>query len=51
MTEQAKAAQREYIRRWRAANKDRVREANERYWERKAAEAEQQNAADREQKK
>lgn len=51
MTEQAKAAQREYMRRWRAANKDRVKAATEAYWERVAAEYEKQNAADREQKK
>lgn len=25
-----------YMKRWRAANKDKMREANQRYWERKA---------------
>lgn len=36
MTEQAKEARREYLRAWRARNKDKVREANRRYWERRA---------------
>ena len=39
LSEQAKAAQREYARKWRAANKDKVREKNRRYWEKKAAQA------------
>jgi len=25
-----------YMKRWRAANKDKIRESNQRYWERKA---------------
>lgn len=41
MSEAAKAAQRdykrEYMRKWRAANKDKVSENNRKYWERKAA--------------
>lgn len=46
MTEQARAAQREYKRAWNAANKDRVRAYNVAYWERKAQEL--AAAADRE---
>ncbi len=34
--EQAKAARREYMRKWRAKNKDKVREINARYWQRRA---------------
>lgn len=34
MSEQAKAARREYKRRWNRANKDKVRAAQERYWQR-----------------
>ena len=41
MSDAAKAAQRdykrEYMRKWRAANKDKVSENHRRYWERKAA--------------
>jgi hypothetical protein len=37
MTEEAKAAKREYYRAYRAKNREKVREANRRYWERKAA--------------
>ena len=44
MTEEARAAMREYKRRWNAANKDRVRAYNVAYWERRA----QELAADRE---
>lgn len=29
-------ARREYQRKWRAANKDKVRESNRRYWEKRA---------------
>lgn len=32
----AKTIQREYLNNWRAKNKDKVREANKRYWQRKA---------------
>ena len=49
---QAKAAksayQREYMRRWRSENKDKVREANLRYWLRRA---EREAAEQTEQKK
>ena len=38
MTEAAKEARREYKRRWNAANRDKQREYEMRYWERKAAE-------------
>ena len=38
LSDQAKAAKREYHRAWRARNKDKVREINRRYWEKKAAE-------------
>lgn len=38
-TLEARAAEecREYYRQWRAKNKDKVRENNRRYWERRAA--------------
>lgn len=32
----AREAQREYNRQWRARNKDKVKEYNKRYWERRA---------------
>lgn len=32
----ARAAQREYFKAWRAANKDKVREYNRNYWEKRA---------------
>lgn len=35
MSAEAKAARREYMRRWSAANKDKVRANNARYWERR----------------
>lgn len=38
MTETAKEARRAYKRKWNAQNRDKVREAQARYWERKAAE-------------
>ena len=38
LTENAKAAKNAYARAWRAKNRDKVREINARYWERKAAE-------------
>lgn len=38
ISEAARAAQREYKREWRKKNKERVRESNRRYWEKKAAE-------------
>ena len=36
MDENAKKARRAYASAWRAANKDKVREYNQRYWKRKA---------------
>lgn len=33
----AAKARRDYMRAWRAANKDKVKEHNRRYWERRAA--------------
>ena len=36
MSDGAKEARREYSRMWRAQNRDRVREINRRYWERRA---------------
>lgn len=38
----AAEARREYQRRWRAANKDKVRANNQRYWQRVAAKKERQ---------
>lgn len=37
ISEQAKEARRAYQRAWRAANKDKIRKQNIRYWEKKAA--------------
>ena len=39
LEERAKEERREYFRQWRAKNKDKVRENNRRYWERRAARA------------
>ncbi len=36
LTDQARAARRAYYKEWRANNKDKVREKNRRYWEKKA---------------
>lgn len=36
MTEDARQAKREYERKWRAENKDRVKAIRARYWEKKA---------------
>ena len=41
MTEQAREARRAYKREWNARNRDKVREAQARYWERKAQQAAQ----------
>ena len=48
MTEQALAARRAYKRKWAADNPDKVKASQERYWERVArqAEQEQKQAAD-----
>ena len=37
LSQQALDARREYQKRWRKANKDKIREINRRYWERRAA--------------
>ena len=37
-----------YFRQWRAKNKDRVRENNRRYWEKRALERQQREAAETE---
>ena len=39
MTDEARAAAREYKRRWRESNRDKVKASNNRYWEKKAREA------------
>ena len=39
MNEEAKKAAREYMRKWRRENKDKVKQYNERYWAKKAREA------------
>lgn len=44
MTKAANAARAEYMRKWRAANRDRVRVINQNYWARKAAKAAAQAA-------
>ncbi len=36
MEQQARAAQREYMKKWREKNKDKVKAAQKRYWEKKA---------------
>jgi Zn-finger nucleic acid-binding protein len=38
--EAAREARREYMRRWRAKNRERIREYEKQYWARRAAEAE-----------
>lgn len=40
MTENAKAARRAYRNKWAKENRDKVKAAQERYWEKKAAERE-----------
>lgn len=42
MNEKARELQRQYKRKWYAANKDKAKAANERYWEKKAQQAEQE---------
>lgn len=39
LTEQAKAARRKYKREWQRKNKDKVKEYQRRYWEKKATRA------------
>lgn len=38
MNDAASKAKREYMRKWRAENKDRIKAHQQKYWERKAAE-------------
>lgn len=45
MTEGANEARREYLRKWRAANKDKIKANTARYWERKAKKAAEGAAA------
>ena len=42
MTDEAKAARREYKRQWRKNNPDKVKAQQDRYWQKKAEEAEQE---------
>lgn len=49
--ELVKDERRRYARKWRAANKDKVQAANQRYWEKKARKrAEREKEADHEQR-
>lgn len=47
MTEEAKAARKEYLRNWRKNNPDKVKANTARFWERKAAEAAERAAAEK----
>lgn len=47
MTEQAKEARRAYKREWNRKNRDRVKAAQARYWERKAQAAQDQQPEDK----
>ena len=51
MTEQAKEARREYKRQWNRRNADKVKAAQARYWERKAAAAAQDQQQTQEEKR
>ena len=44
MSEQAKQARRAYQAKWRAENRDKIREHERRYWEKKARELEAEEA-------
>lgn len=46
LSDQARAARREYARAWRAQNKDRVRDCNRRYWEKKAKQLQENDGMD-----
>lgn len=46
MDEKAKEARRAYSNAWRAANKDKVREYNQRYWKRKAEQMQKKPCSD-----
>ena len=41
LTAEARAEKNEYMRQWRAKNKDRVRAINQRYWERRVTKREE----------
>lgn len=43
-SEAVKNAQREYFKQWRAANKDKVRQYNKNFWEKRALAAKAENA-------
>ena len=45
LSAEARAARNEYYRKWRAANPDKVRAKNMRYWERKAEKMEAENTS------
>lgn len=45
MTEDARKARNAYYRSWRANNQEKVKQAQEKYWAKKAAEIEQDKAA------
>ncbi len=45
IAEIARAERLEYFRKWRAANKDKVKEANRKYWQRKAEKRLQEESA------
>lgn len=45
MDEKARMAQREYMRSWRRKNRDKVRESNIKYWQRRAARLEAEKEA------
>ena len=49
LSEQAKAARREYQRKWRAKNKDKIKAQNKRYWERQGKELSSESEAANEQ--
>lgn len=42
---QAAEARREYFKQWRSNNKDKVKEYNKRYWEKKALEKQKEQGA------
>lgn len=48
MTEEAKALRREYEKKWRKANPEKVKAKNQRYWERKVERMKQEAATQQE---
>lgn len=46
LSENAKQARREYKREWRAKNKNKVKESNRRYWEKRGQNIPAENQAD-----